>query len=192
MTRIIAGVWGGRRLSVPRVGVRPTSDRVRESVFNWLDHRLGGWQGCTALDLYAGSGALGIEAVSRGADAAVLVERDRAAVSIIRRNIADLAAEDVIAVRQGPVDRVARDRPVTCQVVFADPPYDVPSGDVASVLAAYDADGWIAPGAMVVVETGRRSDAPWPAGFTDLERRRYGDTAIWYGRRHTPVPGEED
>ncbi len=194
MTRIVAGRWGGRQLSVPRTGVRPTSDRVRESMFSWLDHRLGGeWTGLGVLDLYSGSGALAFEAVSRGADRAALVERDRATLSTIRRNIATLDAAEFVEVQAGSALAVAaRTPPFACDLVFADPPYDVPSEQVASVLAAYDSGGWIHPGALVIVETSRRATSPWPEGMTPLQRRAYGDTAVWYGRRHTSASGDEE
>ncbi len=181
-------------MSVPRTGVRPTSHRVRESIFSWLDHRLGGeWAGLAVLDLYSGSGALAFEAVSRGADRAALVERDRATLATIRRNIATLDAADSVEVQAGSALAVAaRTPPFSCDLVFADPPYDVSTEQIAVVLAAYDSGGWIHPGALVIVETSRRATAPWPVGITALQRRAYGDTAVWYGRRHTSASGDEE
>lgn len=191
MTRIVAGTWRGRRLVVPRSGVRPTSDRVREAVFNWLDHRLTGWDTTQVLDLYAGSGALGLESVSRGAVGAVLVERDRGALAAIRSNIDSLSAGDQVVIRPGAVLKVASGFPVVCDVVFADPPYDVPTSQIAAVLDAFVSGGWSATDALFVVETDVRAGSPWPTGIDALERRPYGDTAVWYGRRHTPSSGSE-
>lgn len=192
MTRIVAGKWGGRRLVVPRSGVRPTADRVREAVFNWLDHRLPGWDTTHVLDLYAGSGALGLESVSRGAARAVLVERDPTALAAIERNIDSLSAGDQVSIRPGRVLKVAAGgSPVVCDVVFADPPYDVPATQIAAVLDAFMSGGWTASDTLFVVETDARADSPWPTGVDPLERRPYGDTAVWYGRRHTPSSGSE-
>ncbi len=191
MTRIVAGRWRGRRLVVPRRGVRPTADRVREAVFNWLDHRLPEWEATRVLDLYAGSGALGLEAISRGAMGAVLVERDRAALAAIRRNIESLSAGDEAVIRSGEVLKVAAGSPVLSHIVFADPPYDVPASQIAAVLDAFVSGGWTAADALFVVETDVRCASPWPLGVSALQRRPYGDTAVWYGRRHTPSSGSE-
>lgn len=192
MTRIIAGRWGGRRLEVPRQGVRPTSDRVRESVFNWLDHRIDDWGECRALDLFAGSGALGLEAVSRGATGAVLVERDRGALQVIRRNVDSLAAGGEVVVRSGSVRSVVAQQPVLCDIVFADPPYGIAEGEIARVLTDYAEHGWIRDGAWLIVETGSRAPEPWPPAMSGLQRRRYGDTVVWYGHSHIAVPGDEE
>ena len=186
VTRIIGGVAGGRRLSVPPRGTRPTSDRVREALFSALDHEVGDWSGCRALDLYAGSGALGLEAVSRGAEAVVLVERDRAAVEVIRRNAAAVAVGEV-RVLTGDVERVtasppADDIPTPVNLVFLDPPYAVENSVVSVVLGDLATHGWLAPDAVVVVERQSGSEAlTWPTGFDEGRTRRYGDTALWFG-----------
>ncbi len=185
MSRIVAGEWRGRRLMVPRRGVRPTSERVREAVFNSLTARLGDWTGLRVLDLYAGSGALGLEALSRGASESVFVERDAGAAGIIRRNLDTLGAGDRAWVLARDVLSAARDAHVPFDVVFADPPYQ-DAGSLPGVLATYCDTGWFAPGAELVVETGRRAESPWgsPAhpGLVGVDRRQYGDTTVWYGR----------
>ncbi len=161
-------------------------------MFSWLDHRVVDWSGHRVLDLYAGSGALALEAISRGANGAVVVERDRQALAVIKRNIEELAAGESVVVRAGAVRAVASQAPVPCGLVFADPPYDVSSDEIADALADYLAHGWISDEALVVVETGSRAPSPWPEGIAGLQRRAYGDTAIWYGHRHVAAPGDEE
>jgi 16S rRNA (guanine966-N2)-methyltransferase len=180
MTRVISGIWRGRSIAVPRHGVRPTSDRVREAVFSALDHQLGTWTGLRVLDLFAGSGALGLEAVSRGAARAVLVERDRGAAARIRRTVEHWEAEDQVTV-------IAADAATVPQgvgefdVLFADPPYGLAREEVETVLRRWCHQ--LTPGALAVVETGARGrDLEWPIGITAVQDRRYGDTHIWYGR----------
>ncbi|MBO0677251.1 16S rRNA (guanine(966)-N(2))-methyltransferase RsmD [Mycolicibacterium sp. S2-37] len=180
MTRIIAGRFGGRRIAVPRSGTRPTADRVREAVFSALSARID-FDGITVLDLYAGSGALGLEALSRGAAHAMFVEQHHRAAAVIAGNIADLGLGSSVAeVRRAAVSAVlagGTDRPV--DLVFADPPYDVPDAEIASILSALNAGGWAAPGAVAVVE--RRASGgstAWPPEWSPWPQRRYGDTRI--------------
>ncbi|MDQ3152869.1 MAG: 16S rRNA (guanine(966)-N(2))-methyltransferase RsmD [Actinomycetota bacterium] len=181
MTRIVAGRAGGRRLAVPRSGTRPTSHRVREAVFSALEARLV-LDGARVLDLYAGSGALGLEALSRGAARVRFVESDRRAVDVLRRNVADLAlpgaqvtAAPVATVLTGPSD-------APYDLVLLDPPYALPDGDLAGVLAVLTAGQWLAPGALIVVERSSRGAAPgWPEGVSPLTERTYGDTRMHYG-----------
>ncbi|MDT5104135.1 MAG: rRNA (guanine966-N2)-methyltransferase [Mycobacterium sp.] len=162
-------------------GTRPTTDRVRESVFNVLDARME-LAGVTVLDLYAGSGALGIEALSRGAASATFVESDRRAAAVITQNLAALGitgatvrSTTVAAVLAGGTDRPA-------DLVFADPPYEVPAADVEVVLAALVDRGWVAHGAVAVVERAASGPAlAWPAGWTPGLDRRYGDTRLEFG-----------
>jgi len=162
-------------------GTRPTTDRVRESLFNVLAARLD-FAGSSVLDLYAGSGALGLEALSRGADTAVFVEADRRAAAVISENVAALRATGA-KVRCGTVASVLATRTdPPADLVFADPPYEVSSADVAAVLAALLDGGWVAPGAVAVVE--RPASAPalaWPTGWTAGRDRRYGDTRLEFG-----------
>lgn len=184
MTRIIAGVARGRRLAVPPRGTRPTSDRVREALFSMLESRLAAdgevWPSQTVLDLFAGSGALGLEALSRGAGHAVLVESDREAARIARANAEALGLPAVVVARSVRAPGQPTGAPAT--VVLADPPYDWASGEVAEVLRRLATGGWIAAGALVVVErSARDDDSPLP-GVTAPSRRAFGSTALWYGR----------
>lgn len=183
MTRIVAGVVGGRRLAVPPTGTRPTSDRVREALFSALENDPG-LDGANVLDLCAGSGALGLEALSRGAAHALLVESDRRAAAVLRRNVADLglagavvAALPVATVLAAPADRAY-------DVVLVDPPYDVADREVAGWLSTAQTRGWLAADATVVVERAARGGPfPWPTPLRAVRERRYGDTALHVGRR---------
>ena len=177
MTRIVAGAAGGRRLTVPPRGTRPTTDRVREAVFNVLASRLD-FDGLRVLDLYAGSGALGLEALSRGAAAVQFVDSDRRAAEVIERNVVTVGL-DGATVRRAAVAAVLAAGGGPVDLVFADPPYETSTTDVDAVLAALDGNGWVAPGCVVVVE--RPVSAPpltWPSGWTVWPQRRYGDTRI--------------
>jgi 16S rRNA (guanine966-N2)-methyltransferase len=168
---------------VPRTGTRPTTDRVRESLFNMLASRVD-FEGASVLDLYAGSGALGLEALSRGATALVFVESDHRAAAVIAKNIAALGV--AAAVRRGPVAAVlagGADRPV--DLVFADPPYDVPAAEIVEMLTALADGGWVSTGTLVVVE--RAAAGPsltWPEGWQHWQDRRYGDTRLELAERH--------
>ncbi|MBF6336095.1 16S rRNA (guanine(966)-N(2))-methyltransferase RsmD [Nocardia abscessus] len=178
MTRIVAGTAGGRRLRVPPSGTRPTSDRVREALFSALDARLD-FAGARVLDLYAGSGALGLEALSRGAEHALLVESDRKAAAVVRGNIADLGlpgAELRIATVAGVLRLGGAGR---FDVVFSDPPYAVDNAAVLDDLRALTEHAWLRPGAVIVLERSARSpEIAWPAGFVPAKSRRYGETRI--------------
>ncbi|TDX96921.1 16S rRNA (guanine966-N2)-methyltransferase [Amycolatopsis arida] len=178
VTRIVAGRAGGRRLRVPSRGTRPTSERVREALFNALESA-GELAGARVLDLYAGSGALGLEALSRGAADALFVEADRTAAEVLRGNVAALGLGGTV--RQGRVEAVvAGPAPAPFDVVLADPPYALAGAQLTAVLADLAAGGWVGAGALVVVERDRRTGEPeWPAGFTALRARRYGDTALF-------------
>lgn len=181
MTRIIAGAARGRRLTVPSEGTRPTTDRVREALFGRLDHLLGGFAGTRVLDLYAGSGALGLEAASRGATTVVLVERDRRAAAVARANAAavgvpgvQVAALAVSAYLAGP--------PAPFDLVLADPPYSVAASEVEALLGRL-VDGWLAEEGVVVVERPTRGGAfSWPEGIVALRHSAYGETTLWYGQ----------
>lgn len=178
MTRIVGGVAGGRRLAVPPRGTRPTTDRVREALFNVLAARLD-FEGLRVLDLYAGSGALGLEALSRGAASVLLVETDRRAAEVIARNIDTLGLPGA-AIRRVPVTSVLADRPVApVDLVFADPPYEVSAAQVEAVLTGLARQGWVEEGAVIVVER-PTSSAPlrWPDGWQAWPQRRYGDTRL--------------
>lgn len=186
MVRIVAGKAGGRRLAVPRHGTRPTSDLVREAVFSALQARRD-LEGARVLDLYAGSGALGLEALSRGAAHVRFVESDRRAAAVLRRNVEALG----LGGRDGTAAQVSTaDVPVVLRgdpglpydVVLADPPYRLDEGAVGRVLSALAGGGWLAPAALLVVERPVTACAPaWPAGVSALSHRRYGDTVVFYG-----------
>lgn len=176
--RVIAGEAGGRRLVVPRGGrLRPTSDRVKESLFSALGTRV---VDARVLDLYAGTGALAIEALSRGAAVAVLVERDRSALDAIAANLEATGLGPARALRGDVATVVGRPPPAEgpFDIVLADPPYELDDEDVASVLAQLGAQGWLAPGAVVAVE--RPSGAGLPAGWVSTWERCYGDTLVWF------------
>ena len=168
---------------MPRTGTRPTTDRVRESLFNVLASRID-FAGASVLDLYAGSGALGLEALSRGATSAVFVESDHRAAAVIDQNIADLGVAGA-TVRRGSVAAVlaaASRRPV--DLVLADPPYDVDAAEIEAVLTALTHGEWTAPGTVVVVER-PTSGAPlrWPDGWHVWPSRDYGDTRLELAER---------
>ncbi|HVW81245.1 MAG TPA: 16S rRNA (guanine(966)-N(2))-methyltransferase RsmD [Mycobacteriales bacterium] len=181
MSRVIGGAAGGRRLATPPGrGTRPTSDRVREALFSSLESLPGGLQGVAFLDLYAGSGAVGLEAASRGAGAVTLVERDPSAVKVIRRNLAAVPASTRVEVVASTVERFLAGTPAPYQTVFLDPPYAEPVDRVLAVLAV---SGWLARDAVVCVERATRDGAiVWPEGLVGLRSRKYGDTTLWYGR----------
>lgn len=186
MTRIVAGIAKGRPLAVPPRGTRPTAERVREAVFGSVEHELTGLVGKWVLDLYAGSGALGLEAASRGASRVVLVESDAAAAAVIRSNLArvrtGLPANVEITVVTNKVAAFLRGAPQPFDLVFADPPYSLSQEELAANLAQLSG-GWLGAGALVVLERSSRGEAPlWPLGIEPLRHKRYSDTAIWYGR----------
>ena len=186
MTRIISGRAGGLRLATPSgSGTRPTSDRVREALFSRLEH-LDVLPGAHVLDLYAGSGALGLEAASRGAASVLLVESDRAAAKVTRSNAAALGTPGV-TVRHAPVARVlATPPPTPCTLVFSDPPYELGEDQLAGDFALLVENGWLTADALVVVERSARSPEPrWPAQWEPEGERRYGETKVWFaGPRH--------
>lgn len=185
MTRIIAGAHGGRRLAAPAGGqTRPTSDRVREALFSALD-AMTDLDGARFADLYAGSGAVGLEALSRGAAYSLLVESEARAARVIRDNIVALKAGASARLITGKVAHVLAGPPEggPYDVVFADPPYVVTPADLTAVQEALVEHGWLAPDAVVVVERSSRSAMTWVDGITADRSRRYGETALWYGRR---------
>ena len=183
--RIVAGVHGGRRLATPPGrSTRPTSDRVREALFSTLD-TMTSLDGCRFADLYAGSGAVGLEAASRGAAHVLLVESDARAARTARENVAALGASAAKVVTARVAQVLAQpptDAPY--DVVFADPPYPATDAEVGAMLVALVGSGWLADGAVVVVERSSRTAPPrWPPGVAAQQSRRYGETTLWYGRR---------
>jgi 16S rRNA (guanine966-N2)-methyltransferase len=186
VTRIVAGTLGGRRIAAPPgAGTRPTSDRVREALFSAVQAEVD-LDGARFADLYAGSGAVGLEALSRGARHVLLVESDARAARVIRENVAALGAGPAARLVTGKVATVLAAGPEggPYDVVFADPPYAVPDAEITALLTALVDGGWLVPGALVVVERSSRTGAlSWVDGITGERSRRYGETTLWYGRR---------
>jgi 16S rRNA (guanine966-N2)-methyltransferase len=183
VTRIISGYAGSRRLTVPKAGTRPTSDRVREAIFSALEAR-DVIPGASVLDLYAGSGALGLEAASRGASDVVLVERNAAAAKVAKGNVAVLTKDaprpapriqvsvqsvsGYLATAVGPFD-----------IVFIDPPYDIPENEVTETLELLATI--LSRDAVVVVERSSRSPEPTLPPTLAIDRRKdYGETTLWW------------
>ncbi|TWD72412.1 16S rRNA (guanine966-N2)-methyltransferase [Kribbella amoyensis] len=191
MTRIVGGAAGGRRIAVPPgSGTRPTADRVREALFSSLESEFGSLHGLAVLDLYAGSGAIGLEALSRGAGRAVLVEADRKAADVIAANIRTLGLPGATLLVR-PAEKVAQGDGSgdPFDLVFADPPYALETLELQEVLLALVEHGRLAEDAVVVVERGKREPWEWPAGFAALRDRKYGEARLWYGHRHDPRTG---
>jgi len=198
VARVIAGEAGGRRLAVPDGrDTRPTSDRAREGLFSTIVSMLGSLAGARVLDLYAGSGAVGLEALSRGAGHVLLVEQGARAVRVIRENIEAIGLPGAVLVADRVERALARgpdgDR---YDIVFADPPYALADAAVRRVLDLLAEGGWLAPGALVIVERATRSGpVSWPDGYTPDRDRRYGEATFWYGLAprfpHIPAPAGE-
>ncbi|QSB13564.1 16S rRNA (guanine(966)-N(2))-methyltransferase RsmD [Natronosporangium hydrolyticum] len=185
MTRIVAGRLGGRRLDAPPGrGTRPTSDRVREALFSSLGS-LTELAGARFADLYAGSGAVGLEAYSRGAEQVLLVESDQKAARAARANIAALGAGGAVTLVRSAVSTALASDPLDpYDIVFADPPYTVGDHQLVAVQQALLAGPWLAPGAVVVFERASRGGPlPWVDPIKALRERRYGETTLWYGQR---------
>ncbi|WP_041795502.1 16S rRNA (guanine(966)-N(2))-methyltransferase RsmD [Modestobacter italicus] len=182
MTRIISGTAGGRRLKVPRAGVRPTGDRAREGLFNSLGSLLD-LDGARVLDLYAGSGALGLEALSRGAAEAVFVENGGGVLPVLRDNIAAVGVRGAVVLPASVPAVVAGPATAGFDLVFADPPYAAPVAEVLGVLGGLVGNGWLAPDAVVVVERSSREQPwEWPTPLIGVRDRRYGEAVLRYGR----------
>lgn len=173
--RVTGGEMGGRRLRRPPPGVRPSSDRVREATFA----RLGDLSGAVVLDLYAGTGTLGFEALSRGAESVVCVERAARCLSVLRANARDLGVADRVTLVHGDVVRAVRRMGTAGRrfdLVLLDPPYA--SEELSGALAALREAGLLAEGGTVVIERGRRHPLPDLEGWGRLDERRYGDTVV--------------
>ncbi|MBM9503894.1 16S rRNA (guanine(966)-N(2))-methyltransferase RsmD [Actinacidiphila acididurans] len=192
MTRVIAGAAGGRRLAVPPgTGTRPTSDRAREALFSTWESLLGTMDGARVADLYAGSGAVGLEALSRGAAHVLLVEAEPRAARVVRQNIAALGLPGAELHTARADKTVAAPAPgAPYDVVFLDPPYDVPDAEVREILLTLLDNRWLAGRALVTVERRTRGgEFDWPHGFEGLRSRRYGEATLWYGRAARVTPG---
>ena len=193
--RVVAGRLKGRPLVPPKHdGVRPTSDRVREAVFNILCHGIDEFElpGSRVLDLFAGTGALGIEALSRGADRAVFVESDAAARAVIQANIAAFGLGGIATIfRRSALDlgpAGAKDRG-GINLVFADPPYR--QGLAEQALKSAADDGWLCDGAVVVIEEAADAEVALPAGFQLLSGRQYGGTQVIFAIYGNGTEGQQ-
>jgi 16S rRNA (guanine966-N2)-methyltransferase len=178
--RIIAGKFRGASLAAPKgFATRPTSDRVRQALFNVLEHGPAqfDFDGARVLDLFAGSGALALEALSRGARYAILIEDDAEARAVIRRNIEALSLTGVTKIwRRDATDLGEAGRLQPFDLIFCDPPYGKGLGERAFASAA--AGGWVGKGAIAVLEERSDSEISWPPPFSEIDRRRYGDTVV--------------
>ena len=193
MARVIAGEAGGRRLAVPGGReTRPTSDRAREGLFATISSIVGSLAGCRVLDLYAGSGAVGLEALSRGAGHVLLVEATARAGRVIKENIAALGlpgAQVVVDRTERVLARGPEDAGGPYDVVFADPPYALGGEEVSAMLTALADRAWLAPGALVIIERATRSGpVRWPEGYVQDRARRYGEATLWYGLAAGTLP----
>jgi 16S rRNA (guanine966-N2)-methyltransferase len=181
VTRIITGSAGGRTLRVPPTGTRPTSDRVREALFSRID-ALTDILGASVLDLYAGSGAVGFEAASRGASQVDLVDNSDKAIRVITDNFTSLAAalpNTTVKSHRSTALSFLDASTGTWDIVFLDPPYDTPNSEVEQVLTALV--DRLSPGALVAVERSAREPEPrWPAGIERLNPKTYGETTLYW------------
>jgi 16S rRNA (guanine966-N2)-methyltransferase len=181
MTRIIAGEFGGRRIAVPPRGTRPTTDRVREALFSKLDHAEV-LRGAKVIDLCAGSGALGIEALSRGAAHATFVEAGRSAAVVIQQNLAAVGATQRGIVATSRAAAFLDHDQQMYSLALIDPPYDMPVTDLTAILHALPAR--LEPEATVVLEWSTRGAPPaWPAELEPASSKDYGDTRLHFARR---------
>ena len=190
MTRIVAGSAKGRTLAVPKSGTRPTSERVREALFSRLDH-MNVLEEATVLDLYAGTGALGLEALSRGASSATLVEKASGAARVATANVRStgLSARVVTADSRAYLGgRSAEPLSGEVDLVFIDPPYDIAEEEMTAVLEGLAP--WIGPDALVVVERSTRAPVPtWPAFLVLEDTRAWGETVAYFAG--PPLPEED-
>ena len=167
---------------MPAKGTRPTSERAREALFNSLRSLLD-VEGARVLDLFAGSGAVGLEALSRGAAAVTLVESDRAGVAVLQRNVEAMGLPGATVLARPVAAVLAGEPPAPFDLVFADPPYALADDELAALLARLVTGGWLTDTAVVVVERAARgTQAPWPEDVAPVMNRRYGEGQLWYGR----------
>jgi 16S rRNA (guanine966-N2)-methyltransferase len=181
MTRIIAGEHGGRRIQTPKGdGTRPTSDRVREALFSSLESELGGFDGVRVLDLFAGSGALGLEALSRGAEFATFVEAAQQAATVVTANLRSLGAAGSVV--RSKAERYVVDGDADLfDLVFVDPPYAMATAQVTALVEAV-VESFAAEDALFVVERATRDPFVWPDGVEASRSKKYGETTLWFGR----------
>jgi len=182
MTRIIAGQLRGREIKVPENVTRPTSSRVREAIFSAAEHKLAGLSDLRVLDLYSGSGAYAIEAISRGAAQAVAIEKENKATQIIKQNCVDLKIDNLSVVTMDVAVALANPPQFgKFDLVFIDPPYAF-ADEVVSAQLAELTNGWLHDGAVVIVERNKKSQIVAPAQLGQVSQKVYGDTSVWYGQ----------
>lgn len=177
MTRIIAGKFKGQRLQVPQQGVRPTTDRVREAIFSSIDSRINNWDEQVVLDIFAGSGGLGIEALSRGAKSATFLEKDRRTAQILSSNLAKLGANGTVVI--GAADMFLPSQKYS--LVFLDPPFAIADTYLMELLSKLAPH--LEPFALVMVERGKQHNFSWPTGYSQLLQRGYGDSLVFLAER---------
>ncbi|GAB2913072.1 16S rRNA (guanine(966)-N(2))-methyltransferase RsmD [Rhodococcus aerolatus] len=184
----MAGSARGRRLAVPAGGTRPTADRVREAVFSALAARTD-LEGARVLDLYAGSAALGLEALSRGAAQLVAVEADARSAAVARANVAAVGLPGAAVRTSRVASLLAGGTDAAFDLVLADPPYAVTEAAVTGVLTALLTHGWLAEGSLVVLERSSRGPATtWPEGLDPLWERVYGEARCEIATCYRPAP----
>jgi 16S rRNA (guanine966-N2)-methyltransferase len=193
MTRIIGGDFRGRSIKVPDAETRPTSSRVREAIFSSVEHAVSGLDDLRVLDLFSGSGAFGIESISRGAAEAVLIEKDLRAADTLHTNVANFGIKNArVVIADAFTDVAQKSGRGTFDVVFIDPPYSFEDQDVDILIANLAQNDWLNEYAVIVVERGSRSQVQWPDSVEELRKKVYGDTSIWYGQYLTNEDPEDD
>jgi len=193
MTRIIGGDFRGRSIKVPDAETRPTSSRVREAIFSSVEHAVSGLDDLRVLDLFSGSGAFGIESISRGAAEAVLIEKDLRAADTLHTNVANFGIKNArVVIADAFTDVAQKSGRGTFDVVFIDPPYSFEDQDVDTLIANLVQNDWLNEYAVIVVERSSRSQVQWPDSVEELRKKVYGDTSIWYGQYLTNEDPEDD
>jgi 16S rRNA (guanine966-N2)-methyltransferase len=193
MTRIIGGDFRGRSIKVPDAETRPTSSRVREAIFSSVEHAVSGLDDLRVLDLFSGSGAFGIESISRGAAEAVMIEKDLRAADTLHTNVANFGIKNGrVIIADAFIEVSQKSGRGKFDVVFIDPPYIFEDQDVNSLISNLVANDWLNDYALIVVERGSRSQVQWPESVEELRKKVYGDTSIWYGQYLTNEDPEDD
>ena len=183
MTRIIGGDFRGRSIKVPDAETRPTSSRVREAIFSSVEHAVSGLDDLRVLDLFSGSGAFGIESISRGATEVVLIEKDLRAADTLHNNVANFGIKNARVVIADAFSEVSqKSGRGSFDVVFIDPPYLFEDDQVNTLINQLVENDWLNEYALIVVERGSRSHVVWPESVEELRKKVYGDTTIWYGQ----------
>lgn len=183
MTRIIGGEFRGRSIKVPEAETRPTSSRVREAIFSSVEHAVSGLDDLRVLDLFSGSGAFGIESISRGAAEAVLIEKDLRAADTLHANVANFGIKNGrVIIADAFIEVSQKSGRGKFDVVFIDPPYAFEDGPVDKLISQLVSNDWLNDYALIVVERGSRSQVQWPEFVEEVRKKVYGDTTIWYGQ----------